>query len=98
MFLATSVNVEYIFNHARILLSYICNHLSAQTTHALMCLETWSKLGYVEDKDVHTVSQLSDVEGEEDDLKEGWDAICIIGTGLGSLVLSSHLQVHTTNV
>ena len=75
MFLATSVDVERVFSHGCILLSHIRNRLSAQTTRALMCLGTWSKLGYVKDKDVHTVGRLPDVEGEEDELKEGWDAI-----------------------
>lgn len=40
-----------------------------------MCLGTWSKLGYVKDKDVLAVGRLPDVEDEEEELEEGWDAI-----------------------
>jgi hypothetical protein len=45
-------------------------------THALMCVGTWSHLGFMKDSDVLAVSLLPDVEGEEEEeLKEGWDAI-----------------------
>jgi hypothetical protein len=40
-----------------------------------MCLGNWSKLGYVRDKDVLAVTILPDVEGDEEELPDGWDAI-----------------------
>jgi hypothetical protein len=40
-----------------------------------MCLGNWSKLGYVRDQDVLVVTMLPDVEGDEEDLQDGWDAI-----------------------
>jgi hypothetical protein len=76
MFTATSVDVERIFSRGHILLSHIRNRLSAQSTRALMCVGLWSQLGYVKDSDVLAVGQLPDVEGEEKELEEGWDAIC----------------------
>jgi hypothetical protein len=74
--IATFVDVEQVFSHGRILLSHIRNRLAAQTTCALMCVGTWSQLGFVKDSDVLAVSLLADVEGEEEEeLEEGWDAI-----------------------
>jgi hypothetical protein len=40
-----------------------------------MCLGHWSRLGYVKDKDVLAVTVLPEVEGDEDELRDGWDAI-----------------------
>ena len=40
-----------------------------------MCLGNWSRLGYVRDKDVLTVMMKPDLEGDEEDLPNGWDAI-----------------------
>jgi hypothetical protein len=40
-----------------------------------MCVGDWSKLGYVRDKDVLAVTMLPDVEGDEEELLDGWDAI-----------------------
>ena len=40
-----------------------------------MCLGNWSKLGYVKDRDVLAVTMLPDVEGDEEELPDGWDAI-----------------------
>jgi len=49
--------------------------LSIQSTHALICLGNWSRLGYVRDKDVLAVTMKSDLEGDEEDLPDRWDAI-----------------------
>lgn len=62
------------------MLPHVCNHLSAQTTQALLCLGDWSLLGLVKDSDVERVARLPDVEesGDEDgdiEMEEGWDAI-----------------------
>jgi hAT family C-terminal dimerisation region len=76
VFPATSVDVERIFSRGRLILSHICNRLSAQTTHALLYLGSWSLLGMVRDEDVLKVALLQDVEGEEEvELMDGWDAI-----------------------
>jgi hypothetical protein len=73
---ATSVDVERVFSHGRILLSHLCNCTSAQTTRLLMCLQAWSLLGYVKSKDVLSVTQLPTTEGDDDeDLEDGWDDI-----------------------
>lgn len=40
-----------------------------------MCLGYWSLLGLVKDKDIFAVTALAEVEGEEDVLEDGWDAI-----------------------
>jgi hypothetical protein len=67
--------VERVFSKGRILLSHIRNRLSAQSIRALMCLGNWSKLGYVTDKDVLAVTIMPDVEGDEEELPDGWDSI-----------------------
>jgi hAT family C-terminal dimerisation region len=41
----TSVNVERVFSRGRILLSYLRNRMSAETTRSLMCLNSWLKAG-----------------------------------------------------
>ena len=40
-----------------------------------MCLGSWSQLGLVKDRDIFAIIALSEVEGDEDTLEEGWDAI-----------------------
>ena len=73
---ATSVAVERIFSQGRLLLPYVCNCLSVQSTQALLCLGGWSLRGMVKDKDVQVlVARLPDVN-EESELEEGWDKIC----------------------
>jgi hypothetical protein len=44
------------------LLSHNC--LSAQTTHAILCLGSWSLLGLVKDEDVMKVAVMKDIEGD----------------------------------
>jgi len=79
---ATSVDVECLFSCGQVLLSHNHNRLSAQTTHALLCLGSWSRLGLVSDSDVRKVTTLDDVkavdvstEPTEIELPDGWDAI-----------------------
>lgn len=67
--------MERVFSKGRIVLSHIRNRLSVQSTRALMCLGNWSRLGYVRDKDVLAVTMKPDLEGDEEDLPDGWDAI-----------------------
>jgi len=42
-----------------------------------MCLGVWSKLGYVEDEDVKSVTVQAELEGEEGPLDDGWDTIYV---------------------
>jgi hypothetical protein len=72
---ATSTDVECVFSQGRILLSHIRNRLSSQSTRALMCLGNWSRLGYVRDKDILAITVEPEVEGDEEELPQGWDAI-----------------------
>ena len=73
--LAASVAVEWVFSKGRLLLSHIQNHLSAQSTHALLCLSAWSKLGYVELDDLNAAASLPDVKADETWLDEEWDVV-----------------------
>jgi hypothetical protein len=75
IFLATSVDVERTFSRGRLLLSHTRSRLSTQTTRALLCLGPWSLLNMVKDSDVKIVAQMDDLEGDEGELDEGWDAI-----------------------
>ena len=77
MYLATSVDVEHVFSKERLVLSHVCNCLSAQTTCALLCLSAWSLLRYVSSNDVLSITSLPDLEeGEEEEtLAENWDMI-----------------------
>jgi hypothetical protein len=72
---ATSVAVERVFSQGRLVLPYIRNRLSAESTRALLCLGDWSLRGLVKDGDVKAAAVLPDVEGEEPQLTEGWDKI-----------------------
>lgn len=74
---ATSVDVERLFSRGRLLLSHVRSRLSAQSTRALLCLSFWSKLNLVKTDDVLNVSSLPDVEGDEEELENGWDDIII---------------------
>ena len=50
--------------------------MSAQTMLSLMCLQAWSLLSYVKNKDVLSVTWLPETEGEDDkDIEDGWDDI-----------------------
>ena len=69
------MDVEQIFSCGRLLLSHIRNWLSAQSTWALLCLGSWSKMGLIKDNDVMAVAVLADVDGDEEEFDDGWDAI-----------------------
>lgn len=72
---ATSVNVEWTFSQGRLVLSHVHSHLSVQSTQALLCLGGWSKMGLVKDDDVKSAAVLPEVDGEEEELALGWDAL-----------------------
>jgi hypothetical protein len=74
-FTATSTDVERVFSQGRLLLSHIRNRLSSQSICALMCLGNWSQLGLVKDKDIYAATMLAEIEEDEEELEEGWDAI-----------------------
>ena len=74
--LATSIDVERLFSHGRLLLSHVHSRLSPQSIRALICLGAWSKIGLVKDSDVLKVSAMPDIAGQgEMVLEDGWDAI-----------------------
>jgi hypothetical protein len=41
----------------------------------MMCLGSWSVCGLVKDKDIFAVTSKIKVEGEEENVSEGWDSI-----------------------
>ena len=72
-----SIDVERTFSQGQLLLSHVQSRLSVQSTRALMCLGTWSLLGYVNDADVKAITILPELRAGE---KEGqlpldWDEI-----------------------
>ena len=71
---ATTVDIEQVFSQGCLILPYVCSQISVQSTHALMCIGAWSKLGLLKDKDIKAVLG-DDVIGEEPELPVGWDAI-----------------------
>ncbi|KIM52766.1 hypothetical protein SCLCIDRAFT_140421 [Scleroderma citrinum Foug A] len=79
----TSVNVEWLFSKGHVVLPYLCNCLLSQSTHALLFLGQWSKLGLIKDEDLHQVI-CEDLEGDKSkvELPDGWDKIHIQSTPL----------------
>src|SRR6267154_2288234 len=57
-----SVGVECVFSQGHLLLSYMHNHLSSKSTHALLCLGDWSAHRLVKDCYIKTVAALLDVK------------------------------------
>jgi hypothetical protein len=55
--IATSTDVERLFSRGRLLLSHIRNRLSAKSIRAIMCVGSWSLMGFVHDDDVRTPAQ-----------------------------------------
>jgi len=73
--ITTSVDVEQVFSKGQLVLSHICNWLTVASTHALMCLGAWSKLGHVCDADLLAAATLPDVMEDKDEFNIGWDYI-----------------------
>ena len=67
--------MERVFSKGRLVLSHVRNGLLVQSTHALMCLGAWSKMGLVKNKDVMEAVRLPDVKGSEAELDNGWDDV-----------------------
>ena len=77
-FIATSINVERVFSHGQLLLPYVRNRLSAQSTQAQLCVGNWSLCGHIHDSDILAALLLPDVQGDEEvELEEGWDKIVL---------------------
>ena len=72
---ATSVDMEHVFSQGHLLLPYICNHLSSESTHALLCLSNLCLYGCVKDTDIRATTLLPDINGKEPPLETGWDNI-----------------------
>ena len=67
-----------MFSRGRLILPHVRSRLSAQSTRALLCLGSWSLMGYIKDSDVETVARTPDIEGDqEEELDEGWDKILL---------------------
>jgi hypothetical protein len=78
---ATSVDVERVFSHGRLLLSHVRSRLSVQSTRALLCLGNWSMLNLIKSDDVKKIRSLPDIEGEDKALEDGWDRITVDDAG-----------------
>jgi hypothetical protein len=72
---ATSTAVEQVFSQGRILLSHIPNHLSTQSTRAIICLGSWSLLGLIQDADIFEVTKLAEEPADPELEAEEWEAV-----------------------
>ncbi|TFK80654.1 hATC-domain-containing protein, partial [Polyporus arcularius HHB13444] len=73
----TSVDVERVFSRGRRALSHIGSRLSAQTTCAILCVGTWSRLELIRPSDSLAVTSGPEVNNNDSDyeMEDGWDAI-----------------------
>ena len=70
----SSIGVEHIFSQGRLVLPYVCNRLTSESMHTLMCLGDWSACGLVKDCNIKSVAVLPDVlEVQEPAFQQGWD-------------------------
>ena len=67
--------MERVFSKGRLLLSHVRNRLTVDSTRALLCLGTWSKLGYVNKDDLLAAAMLPEVKEGEEDLPDDFDLI-----------------------
>lgn len=67
--------MERVFSQGRLLLPYIRNRLSSESTRALLCIGDWSRHGLVKYGDLKAAAILPDVNGQEPPLPSGWDNI-----------------------
>jgi len=61
---ATSVDVERLFSHGRIILTDTRSGLSVASKRALLCLGSWISMGLVRDGDVNAVASLDEIQGK----------------------------------
>jgi hypothetical protein len=57
-------HVERTFSKGRLLLSHIRNRLLVESTRALLCLNNWSKQGFVKPEYLKEAATLPEVDGE----------------------------------
>jgi hypothetical protein len=70
----SSVGVERVFSQGRLVLPYVRNRLTSESTRALMCLSDWSTRRLVRDCDIKSMAVLLDVLGaQEPEYQWGWD-------------------------
>jgi hypothetical protein len=62
--LATSIDVKQLFSQGCLVHSHTCNQLSVASTHALLCLGSWSLMGLVRDDNVKAVAVLDEIQGQ----------------------------------
>jgi hypothetical protein len=67
--------VERVFSKGRLIISHVRNRLSAQSTRALMCLNYWSKLGFVKLEDLKAGASLPDVKADETWSDDEWSVV-----------------------
>jgi hypothetical protein len=58
--IATSADVERLFSQGHLLLLHICNRLSAKSTRAILCLGSWSLLGFIKDNNIIAAVKLTE--------------------------------------
>ena len=66
-----------MFSQGRLVLPHVRNRLTSQTTRAVMAIGAWSELGLVKNADIKSVLG-NEVQGPEDELPAGWDAIQVL--------------------
>ena len=67
--LATTVDVEWVVSHGRLVLPHVRNRLGVESTRASLCVGLWSSLGLVKDGHMKMSLCKDDVD-EEDNLPE----------------------------
>ena len=66
--------MECVFSQGRLVLPYVHNRLTSESTRALVCLGDWSARGLVKDCDIKTAAILPDVLGEQEpEFQRGWE-------------------------
>ena len=70
-----SVDVERVFSKGHLLLSHVRNQLTINSTQVLLCLGTWSKLGFVNKEDLHAAALLPELRKGEEDLSDDFDLV-----------------------
>ena len=56
--------MERLFSRGHLVLSHTRSCLSVTSTHSLLCLSSWSRLGLVRDEDVEVVAKLDDIDAQ----------------------------------
>jgi len=72
--IATSVNVEHVFSHGRLVLPYVHGQLAIQSTCVSLCVGLWSSQGLVRNEDIGAALGPEETE-EEGKLPMDWDII-----------------------